>query len=405
MRIRIFWSVVVSMFFGGINCFLNVAAPPILGSASVKQLEDSNISYASSQFIMRALDGSSISWIVLFGVLLAIWWKPLLKVVRNPKVVTLTLILAFSMTVMPIPAHAGQDTEDKPEFVEVKSNQSAFVIPLQGANKQTQGKFMSQAFLEENKVATKRISIPHMLIHNPGLNRNQYVPAVKVILVDRTSYYREWVDASDRGTSNKKEGFTCESNESLNIGVGVAIGAKVKEENAAKFLYNFGTQNNNEAFATVDNGFGLNQIMDGVVRGRVGASICQQLGDRPLLDDIRQKTKIMATVEADTRKYCEERGITLEYLGYATPLNFDERIQKSIDKVFITNMDAQAYDALSKMMPLYQQQADMHIKEGVATALQTRGFPTLPSFMVMSDKLLDTIMGWFGGTKAAPAKR
>ena len=61
-----------------------------------------------------------------------------------------------------------------------------------------------------------------------------YVPGGRLIIVDRTSYSREWVDAADRGTFRKKEGFPCQTTEGLNVTVGISIGASVPEANAAK---------------------------------------------------------------------------------------------------------------------------------------------------------------------------
>lgn len=404
MKLRIALSVVALLLWGALNSVLNVAAPLVTGAMSVKQLEDSNTGYVHAQIAMRALNGSPISYGLLLIVLVATWWTVLRKFINKSKTLSLALAATMLFTMLPAPVQAYKDTRDNPEFVEIKSNESAFLIPLTGANKTSQGKFMSAQYLEENKVAVKRIQIPHTLIRTSTLDRDYYVPASKLIVVDRTSYYREWVAASNRGTSSRNEGFEFESEESINIGTGVAIGASVTEENAAKFLYNFGTKSGGEQFSSVEYAFGLNEVMDNVIRGRVQASLAREFGKRPLIRAIKEKADIMAAVEADVKAYCADRGITLQFIGFAAPLNFDHSIQASINKVFQSNMDAQAYEAINKMMPLYQQQADMHIKEGVATALQTRGFPALPSFMVMSDKVLDMIMGWFG-TKPAAAGR
>ena len=43
-----------------------------------------------------------------------------------------------------------------PIYDEVQPNESAYVIPLEGATKTNQGKFDSVSFLEEKKVAAKR---------------------------------------------------------------------------------------------------------------------------------------------------------------------------------------------------------------------------------------------------------
>ena len=53
----------------------------------------------------------------------------------------------------------------------------------------------------------KRFIVPHVKLQGSGGFYDFYVPAGRLIIVDRTTYSREWVDATDRGTSKKKEGF------------------------------------------------------------------------------------------------------------------------------------------------------------------------------------------------------
>ena len=50
---------------------------------------------------------------------------------------------------------------DLEELLEIKPNETSFLIKLEGDTKTGQAKFMSEEFLEQNKVATKRISFPH----------------------------------------------------------------------------------------------------------------------------------------------------------------------------------------------------------------------------------------------------
>src|SRR5213592_4623543 len=49
---------------------------------------------------------------------------------------------------------------DKPEFVEIDTSETGFLIPLEGDATQ-QSKFQSEDYLKQRKVATKRVQITH----------------------------------------------------------------------------------------------------------------------------------------------------------------------------------------------------------------------------------------------------
>src|SRR4030095_8228328 len=75
---------------------------------------------------------------------------------------------------------------DAPEYVEVETDETAFVLPLEGDTSQ-QSKFQSARFLEEKKVSTKRVRISHRWNQTGRLSSaGQWIPAVKVIKVKRS---------------------------------------------------------------------------------------------------------------------------------------------------------------------------------------------------------------------------
>src|ERR1051325_5782488 len=74
---------------------------------------------------------------------------------------------------------------DVPEFIEVDSSESAFLIPLEG-DTANQAAFQSVKFLEEKKVATKRVQITHRWQQMGYLPSNgRYVATVRLVKVDR----------------------------------------------------------------------------------------------------------------------------------------------------------------------------------------------------------------------------
>src|SRR6516162_8972706 len=74
---------------------------------------------------------------------------------------------------------------DVPEFVEVDSSESAFLIPLEG-DTANQAAFQSVEFLKEKKVAAKRVQIAHRWIATGFAPRSgKWMPTVRLIKVDR----------------------------------------------------------------------------------------------------------------------------------------------------------------------------------------------------------------------------
>ena len=101
-------------------------------------------------------------------------------------------------------AYAYYDKNDVTEAYTILPNESAFWIPDVGANKDNQAKLDSEAYLNDNKVALKRFIVPHAKLSGSSGAwgwADYYVPSGRLIIVDRTPYSREWVDAADRGTS------------------------------------------------------------------------------------------------------------------------------------------------------------------------------------------------------------
>lgn len=71
------------------------------------------------------------------------------------KVIFLAMILVIILT------FAGcRKPYDKPEFVTIEASQTAFLVPLTGDTTQ-QASFASEELLDQAKVATKEVQIPH----------------------------------------------------------------------------------------------------------------------------------------------------------------------------------------------------------------------------------------------------
>lgn len=349
--------------------------------------------------------------------LLWIWWKPLKQYFMGIKedggnipkalaVIGLTGLIAFQST----NAYAYYSTSDYAEWVQIAPNETAFFIPVEGANQTTQAKFESAEFLDKKKVAAKRVNIPHMKQPGSGTIRDYYVPSAILIVVDRKMVSRTFrgEDPNDPCGRGAKC-FQVQTNEGIRMWVGVAVTATILEENAAKYLYRHGVirykvgdtnPENGEKFvsetityAAEYEALPLDQVMDTNIHNEIQALLSQEFGKLSLHDALSQQAKIMDTVRTEITTRFVDVGITIQSIGYATPIVLPADIQASINAVISSKGTAEALGALRPVMDVRERQASIDVKEAWATAIRTDKLPKvqLPSFLVLSDG----ITKWF----------
>ena len=344
-------SAIAILAYSWANVLLNPVATVVSGQIAAHQFDNSALSYTQSAYGMRFFGGLVIPAAGLLVVLLAIWWKYLRAGWARlfPAAVVVVCLLLTGTD-----ARAYYDKTDYTEAYFILPNESAFFIPDVGATRDTQAKFGSMEYLEANKIAAKRFTIPHAKFSGSGsLWSDFYVPSGRLIVVDRTPYNREWVAARDRGTSARNESFPCQSQEGLNITAEVAIATSVTEENAARFLYWFGVKppqgdrtNPAVIFTSVYYGKNLAEVMDSVGRGKVQALVCHEIGARSFDAVNKDVNIIMDTVEKNASAFFAAKGITLDYIGWAGTLTFDKDVQQAINDRYTTEKIAPVLSTL-----------------------------------------------------------
>jgi regulator of protease activity HflC (stomatin/prohibitin superfamily) len=208
---------------------------------------------------------------------------------------------------------------DAPEFHEIDTSESAFLIPLEGDPLDQQA-FPSVTFLNERKVAAKRIRVPHRWQPTGRLPATgQWVPTVRLVKVDRRPVTREWTRSHTSGTAAKDQAIASESKDSINFSLGVTCTANIPEEMAAVFLYTYPSKS-------------LADMMDMEVRGRVQQVVAEESA-KYLLDELpKRKNEIMAAVRKDVTEFFKERGIQISSIGMYGGLTYENaEIQKAID--------------------------------------------------------------------------
>lgn len=210
---------------------------------------------------------------------------------------------------------------------EIGTNETAFVVPLEGASKTEQGRFMSLEYLQQAKVATKRVTIPLRYRQTGRMYfEAEWIPTMRLIKVNRTPVTREWVEPAKTGTSTKDDSIQVESKDSIGFSVGVNITALVAEEDAAKFLYYYA-------------GKPLEQVVDENVRGYVTSVLSREFGFRNLEQCKTDKKAIADLLQQDCQDTFSKMGITISNLGLVGGLNYsDKEIQTSINNAYVAGM-------------------------------------------------------------------
>ncbi|MCI0684240.1 MAG: hypothetical protein L0Y71_19190 [Gemmataceae bacterium] len=233
----------------------------------------------------------------------------------------LALFFALAMLVIPSTIIAALFVKpyDVPEFVEIDSSESAFLIPLEG-DTTNQATFHSVKFLEEKKIAAKRVQIAHRWNRTGFMPANgKWIATVRVIKVDRRPITREWTKSHGSGTSSKDEAIAAESKDSVNFSIGVSCTAHIPEEMAAAFLYSYPSKS-------------LADMMDMEVRARIHQIIAEQAGTYNLFELPAKKNDVMKAVWDDVIPFFKQKGIEITTLAMLGGLNFDNpEIQRAID--------------------------------------------------------------------------
>lgn len=221
----------------------------------------------------------------------------------------------------------------KNEMVEIGSNETAFLIKMDGDSAKEQTKFQSEEILNQNKIASKRVMIEHKLIDlcSNCVTSHEWVdvPAYRLFKINRAPVTREWTSSAATGTSAKNQAFHVETNESIDFSIGANITSHIAESDAAKFLYHYG-------------GKQLEDVIDQDVRGFVSSSLSQQFGNENLDFARTHKVEIFDKTFKEAKEYFIKFGITVDRIGFTEGMTYtDSNIQKAINQKFEADQNAQ----------------------------------------------------------------
>ena len=218
---------------------------------------------------------------------------------------------------------------DKPEYVEIDTSETGFLIPLEGDTTQ-QAKFQSEDYLKQRKVAAKRVQITHRWSQEGRISTDgRWIPTVRLVKVNRSPITREWMStAATNGEGHRRpthndQAIWIESADSVGFSMGFTCTSYISEDDAAKFLYWYPSGS-------------LHDVMDQEVRARI-QQISAEVAAKYPLDMLRsKKQEISDAVKSDLTNFFATRGITITTVGMFGGMTYENPgIQKSIDDTFI----------------------------------------------------------------------
>lgn len=251
---------------------------------------------------------------------------------------------------------------DVPEYKDVDTSETAYLVPLEG-DTAGQAKFQSEKFLEDKKVAAKRVQIIHRWNQTGRWeHQGQWIPNVRLIKVNRSPITREWTAENKNGTSKTDQAIWVESKDSVGFSMGFTATGYIKEEDTSKFLYWYPATDTNGTAS-------LANVMDTEVRARVQQAVAEVAAKYPL-DTLREKKQEMTdAARKDVVEFFSGRGITITTVSSFGGMTYENpQIQDSIDKVFI----AQQQKNVNLAMFEAQQKANERITLAAQATAQAR---------------------------------
>src|SRR5574344_2032718 len=180
---------------------------------------------------------------------------------------------------------------DRPEYVDIGTNDTAFAIKLE--QKQTENAVVGEDMWKKNLVNAKRIEIPHRWNKTGRANwKGKWIPTIKVVKVSRSPVSVLW----DENSANKQ----------------------IKEESKESI------------------GFTVNTTLNAFIQD----SMNKKLSALGLEEDKKQKSAIITAVGEELKAYALENGITITQFGGTSGFVYDKKeIQEAIDKQAIAQAE------------------------------------------------------------------
>lgn len=336
MKTRIIITLILATLFYLASFVYDAVYSPLMGVATAAQFDDTMNSYLTAQVVRGGVIHSLIS--AVFCVALVITWlRPIARLLKTKAGMTTACLIAAALS-----SCAPYKTLD---VVEVKSNETAWAIPLDAMSQNGQVKFNSVEFLNQKKIASKRIMVDKISRSTGRMYWDlEWIPATRVITVDRSLVTRQWTDG-DIDTTKDDEGIGVVTRDSVKLRVGLTVTASIDEDDASSYLYYHGARS-------------LSKVLDQNIRSFAVAELTKEYSLLSLNEAQIKGDEIYSKLFADAAKAFKPKGITIQYLGNAEGLTYaDPTVQAAINKRYLAEQDAKTAE---------QEQAAQKIRNATA---------------------------------------
>lgn len=228
---------------------------------------------------------------------------------------------------------------DKPEYVEIGPNETAFVIPMfTDDNVKTEDQVHlneNVEFYQRNMVSSKLIQIPHKWIKTGRFARSGYYKGtVRVITVDLTPRSGNWL-------ANDANAIKVETAASQGITIPMSYTIRIKPEDAALYL---------SFYKAVD----FQSVIDTQINRFFAQEAGKSFHNVEYKDVAKQRDIILGDAVEKTKAHFKAQGITIDQLAIVDGLVYD-------DKSLQTNIDEQA--KIQAQIVLEEQKANLITKQ------------------------------------------
>ena len=278
----------------------------------------------------------------------------------------LGLVLAFLLAAILFPSCVRP--YDKPEYVEVGPNETAFVIPMftdEVVKTEDQVQLNEGVeFYRKNMVSQKLIQIPHKWIQTGRFrNSGYYRGTVRVITVDLTPRSGTWLQTDQNA-------IKVETAASQGVTIPMSYTVRIKPEDAALYL---------SCYKAVEFQSVIDVQINRYFAGRAGEYFHQV----EYKDIAAKRDEILKMAVEETKAHFKEEGITIDQLAIVDGLIYDDSaLQQNIDE----QAKVQAQIVLEKQRAtLLEQQRENEIYEANTRRLQMEA--QRATFNIEQDKL------------------
>lgn len=321
------WSIIASLTTW---LYTKTVDVPVSNAVALANVNGGSAEFAAQNTLesarSHAYDLGILLWVIVSLLILLPGKSGLIVAVKKFNGTTATAVL---LLLLAIPMTGCMRPYDTPEYKEIQTFQTAYVIDIDTAKAANpdQVKFDSEEFLEKSKVATKRIQIPHRWVQDGRMiGDGHYISTIMLVIVDRSPVTREW-KSNEKGEKGKDNAIWTESADSVGFSMGWNATAYIKEKDTSKFLYFYPSGS-------------LYAVMDSEIRSRT-QMIAAQESAKYKLDVLREKkNEIAEAVRKDCNEFFEVRGITITSIGQFGGMTYENpKIQDAIDQTFITQQE------------------------------------------------------------------